>query len=222
MKKILFLCLTALFTATGVSYAQDYKELAKERKEIANLSKDQLKSKATKEAKKEAKKLQKAGWVTTPGALPIVKQLDKSYLMQYEFNDDLTPKYIMGEAMSIAGNYDAAKMQALELAKQNLAGQIESEINALIESTIANQQLSEEEAATVSKTVIASKNKISQKLGKVLNVMELYRELENKNKEVLVRIAYSSDTAFDIVKETIREELIDEGEELHKKLDAML
>lgn len=128
----------------------------------------------------------------------------------------------MGEAMSIAGNYDAAKMQALELAKQNLAGQIESEINALIESTIANQQLSEEEAATVSKTVIASKNKISQKLGKVLNVMELYRELENKNKEVLVRIAYSSDTAFDIVKETIREELIDEGEELHKKLDAML
>ncbi|MFI3315409.1 MAG: hypothetical protein R3Y04_07060 [Rikenellaceae bacterium] len=142
--------------------------------------------------------------------------------MQYEFNDDLTPKYIMGEAMSIAGNYDAAKMQALELAKQNLAGQIESEINALIESTIANQQLSEEEAATVSKTVIASKNKISQKLGKVLNVMELYRELENKNKEVLVRIAYSSDTAFDIVKETIREELIDEGEELHKKLDAML
>ena len=48
--------------------------------------------------------------------------------------------------MSIGGNYDAAKMQALELAKQNLAGQIQTEITALIENTVANKQLSAEEA----------------------------------------------------------------------------
>ncbi len=30
------------------------------------------------------------------------------------------PKYLMGEAMSIGENYDAARLQAMELAKQSL------------------------------------------------------------------------------------------------------
>lgn len=49
--------------------------------------------------------------------------------------------------MSIGENYDAAKMQALELAKQNLAGQIQTEVTALVENTVANKQLSQEQAA---------------------------------------------------------------------------
>ena len=48
----------------------------------------------------------------------------------------VTSKYIMGEAMSIAENYDAAKMQALKLAKQ----------------------LSQEQATSVTQSIIASYN----------------------------------------------------------------
>lgn len=177
---------------------------------------------ATKDARKEAKRFRKDGWQTVPGALPMEKQLEKSYIMQQEYDDNLFPKYLMGEAMSIGENYDAAKMQALELAKQNLAGQIQTEVTALIENTVANKQLQPEDAASIVQSISAGKNLISQSIGRVLPVMELYRTVSNKNKEVLVRIAYNSDMAKAAAKKAIQEELEKKGEELHGKLDELL
>ena len=211
-----------LMAGTTASYAQLTKEQLKERKETVKASKAQLNEKASKAARKEAKKMEKAGWQTAPGALPIEKQLDKAYLMQYEYDADMYPKYIMGEAMSIGGNYDAAKMQALELAKQNLAGQIQTEVTALIENTVANEQLSGEDAESITRSVLAAKNLISQSLGRTIPVVEVYRTLDNKNKEVLVRIAYSGDAAKKIAKEAVRKDLEQRGNNLHNKLDELL
>ena len=185
-------------------------------------SKKELNAKATKAARSETKKLKKAGWLVTPGTLPIEKQLDKSYLMQYEFDENGFAKYIMGEAMSIGENYDAAKMQALELAKQNLAGQIQTEMAALIENSVANKQLSANEAASISSSVLASKNLISQSLGRVIPVVEVYRSKDNKNKEVLVRIAYNSEMAKEAAKKAIRAELEIKSEKMHNQLDKVL
>lgn len=221
MKKfVLFIALSIV--TSGISFAQSAKELAKERKELVKASKAELNEKATKTARKEAKRLKKEGWTTAPGALPLEKQLDKSYLMQYEFDEDMFPKYIMGEAMSVGGNYDAAKMQALELAKQNLAGQIQTEVTALIENTVANEQLEEEQAQSITRSVMASKNLISQSIGRTVPVMELYRTLSNKNKEVLVRIAYNSEMAKKAALKAIKEDLEKKGDELHNQLDELL
>lgn len=216
---MMILCLLA---GTTMSYAQLSKEQLQERKEIKKLSKAELNEKATKTARKDAKKLQKEGWQTAPGALPIEKQLDKSYLMQMEYDEDMFPKYIMAEAMSIGENYDAAKMQAIELAKQNLAGQIQTEVTALIENTVANKQLEAEEAASVVQTISAAKNLISQSIGRTIPVMEVYRTKPNKNKEVLVRLAYSQEMAKAAAKKAVRQELEQKGEELHNKLDKLL
>ena len=221
MKK-LFLLIALSIVTSGVTFAQSAKELAKERKELMKASKAELNSKATKAARKEAKKLKKEGWITAPGALPLEKQLDKSYLMQYEYDEEMFPKYIMGEAMNIGGNYDAAKMQALELAKQNLAGQIQTEVTALIENTVANEQMEAEQAASITRSVMASKNLISQSIGRTIPIMELYRTLSNKNKEVLVRIAYNSDMAKKAAKKAIKEDLEKKGDDLHNKLDGLL
>lgn len=222
MKKAILLIAICMFTGTLSGYAQLSKEQKKERKEIAKSTKSQLNEKATKAARKEAKNLKKEGWKNAPGALPIDKQLDKSYLMQYEYDGDMYPKYIMGEAMSIGGNYDGAKMQALELAKQNLAGQIQTEVTALIENTVANEQLKAEEAETITRSVMAAKNLISQSLGRTIPIVELYRTLQNKNKEVLVRIAYSGDAAKKIARDAIKKNLEERGDSLHKKLDQLL
>ena len=116
MKKVILFIAVCLFAGTTTGYAQLTKEQRKERQEITKASKAQLNEKASKTARKEAKTMTKEGWQTAPGALPIDKQLDKSYMMQYEYDENMYPKYIMGEAMSVGGNYDAAKMQALELA----------------------------------------------------------------------------------------------------------
>jgi hypothetical protein len=222
MKKIILLITVYFFVGTITSYAQLSKEQKKERKEITKSTKSQLNEKATKAARKEAKRMKKEGWTTTPGALPIEKQLDKSFLMQYEYDENMYPKYIMGEAMSIGGNYDAAKMQALELAKQNLAGQVQTEVTALIENTVANEQLQADQAESITRSVMASKNLISQSLGRTIPIIEVYRTLPNKNKEVMVRIAYSGDTAKKVAKEVIRKDLEKRGNNLHKKLDELL
>ena len=222
MKRNLIMMILCLLAGTTMSYAQLSKEQLQERKEIKKLSKAELNEKATKTARKDAKKLQKEGWQTAPGALPIEKQLDKSYLMQMEYDEDMFPKYIMAEAMSIGENYDAAKMQAIELAKQNLAGQIQTEVTALIENTVANKQLEAEEAASVVQTISAAKNLISQSIGRTIPVMEVYRTKPNKNKEVLVRLAYSQEMAKAAAKKAVREELEKKGEELHNKLDKLL
>ena len=218
----LFVCMFAFLCLTTSMTAQTAKDIRKERQELRKASKSELNEKATKTARKEAKKLIKEGWVTVPGALPLEKQLDKSYMMQMEYVEDMYPKYLMGEAMSIGENYDAAKMQALELAKQNLAGQIQTEVTALIENSVANKQLANDEAVSVTQSIMGAKNLISQSIGRTITVMECYRVKSNKNKEVLVRIAYNGAMAKAAAKRAIQEELSEKSEEIHKKLDEIL
>lgn len=221
MRKI-FVCAFAFLCLTANVSAQTAKDIRKERQEIRKASKSELNEKATKTARKDAKKLKKEGWITVPGALPLEKQLDKSYMMQMEYDEDMYPKYLMGEAMSIGENYDAAKMQALELAKQNLAGQIQTEVTALIENSVANKQLANEDAASVTQSIMGAKNLISQSIGRTIIVMECYRVKTNKNKEVLVRIAYNGAMAKAAAKRAIQDELKSKSEDLQKKLDQLL
>jgi len=73
--KQLVICIVVLFATTIASVsAQDYKELLKERKEMAKLATKELNDKVDKITKKEAKKIVKEGWKTAPGALPLEKQ----------------------------------------------------------------------------------------------------------------------------------------------------
>lgn len=187
-----------------------------------SVAKNDVNSKASKTARREAKKLTKAGWTVSPGALPLDKQLDRSYQMQYELTDAAQPKYIFAEAMSIGENYDAAKLQALELARISLSGQIQSEVTGLIESSVANKELAADEAASITESVIAAKTLIAQSLGRITPLVECYRTKETKNKEVLVRVAYSTEAALEATKGALRKTLDEKAADLHEKLDRAL
>ncbi len=224
MKKLMMVAM-ALIVACSASFAEksELQELNKQRKELRKLDKKQLNERSSKAARKEAKKLKKAGWIVSPGTLPLEKQLDRSYLMEMEFDENLYPKYIMANAQSIGENYDAAKTSALSLAITNLAGQIQTEVTSLIENTVANKQLEANEAASIVETVQSSKNLISQSIGRTITVVECYREVKKGgNKEVLVRIAYNGDMAKAAVKKAVRDELEKKGEKLHEQLDKVL
>ncbi len=221
MKKVLFVAMALLITCSA-SFAQDAKEIMKERQEIKKMAKKELSARVDKATKKEAKRLAKEGWVVSPGALPLEKQLQRSYEMEYQYDDLGFPKYIMANAQSIAENYDAAKTAATSLAITNLAGQIQTEVAALVENTVANQQLAAEDAVSISETVMSSKNLISQSIGRTIVVVECYRVLKNKNREVMVRIAYNGEMAKQAAKQAVREELEKKGEKLHEQLDKVL
>ncbi len=174
-----------------------------------------------KDAGREARQLEKEGYYVPPGALPMEVSLTKSYQMQFKTDDQGYPLYITGEAAAIGGTKIAAKNQAMEAAKLELASKIESNIAALTEQSIANEQLTQEEAASITETVTAAKNIISQKLGRVIVLFEAYRD-KGRNVESLVRIAYNQKMANEVTKEAIRDELRKKSEDLHKKLDNML
>ena len=220
MQKLITLILLVLIVSS-IS-AQTQVEIMRERQWIVQQTKQELDARVSKETKKEAKRLQKEGWMVSPGALPLEKQLERAYLMQYEYDANLYPKYIIANGQSIGENYDAAKTTAMSLAINDLAGQIQTEVTALIENTVGNQQMAAEDAASIVETVMASKNLISQSIGRVITTVECYRVLDNKNREVMVRIAYNADMAKQAAKQAVREELKKKGENLHEQLDKAL
>lgn len=220
MKKILTIMAAALVMCS-LATAQTTKETIKARKAEARQSKTELNQKVSKYAKKEAKKLAKEGWLVSPGGLPLEKQLDKSYMMQYEYEESGLPKYIFGQATSVGSVYDAAKMQATNNAKIELAGYIESEITALTESTLGNAQITPEQAASINKAVQSSKSLIANKLGRVIPITECYRKVNKNSVEVQVRIGYNTKLAMEAAKEIVKKRLEDIGQDLHEQIDKM-
>lgn len=224
MKKLLIV-LAGIFLM-GNAYAQnadDYKAFIKERKAVQKLVSSERNEKVSKDAHKAAKQLARQGWIVAAGTLPLEKQLDKSYQMQYEMDiNNGLPKYIQGTGKAISSSYDSAKMQAMADAKTELAGNIQTEVAAIIEEKLANKELGQKDAVTVANAVQVSKQVIAQSVGRVVTVVECYRELKNKNYEVQVRIFYNGETATQIAKKAIKEELEKRGEELSQELDKML
>ncbi len=203
--------------------AQSNKDAVREHRAVERYTEKELNDRSTKYARKEAKRLKKAGWIVAPGHLPLEKQLDRAFKMEYELDENGYAKYLRANAISIGETYDAAHAQAIELAKTNLAGLISSEITQMVENTVANSQLAAGEAASIVETVAASKNIISQRIGRVITLVECYREdSKTRMKEVNVTIAYNADMAREAAKQTIREELEKKGQDLHEQLDRVL
>jgi len=180
-----------------------------------------MKRRAYKQARKEAKRFRKKGWYVAPGALPMDKQIEKSWELQYKLDENGYPLYIVATGNSVAETQSAAKLQATELAKLELAGLVQTNVAALIENSIANNQLNNEEAASVTKTVAASKNIIAQEIGRVVFLFEIMRKID-KNVEVSVRVGYNNDLAQEVAKKAIRKKLEEETDILHEKLEKLM
>jgi len=207
--KITIMVLVALMF-NNLAFTQTEKETKKE-----------LTSKSIKQARKEAKSLSKEGFHVARGGMPLDKQLEDAWMMQLQKDEKGYPKYIVESGNSVAESQTAAKIQATETAKLAIAGAICTEIAALIESNIANQQLSNEDAASVTKTVAAAKSLIAQELGRTLLLVEIYRSI-GVNTEANIRLAYDSKTAQEIGKKLIRKKLEDETKLLQDKLDKIM
>ena len=219
MKKLILFGL-GLLLLTSTGYAQNTKEQRKEREAITKMSDKELKAKVSRDVKKQAKAFKKQGWQVNVGALSLEKQIEKAQRMQYEYNDDNSPKYFMGEMTAKAQSYAAAKAQALAFAKEDLAGMIATEVTALVENTRANEQISATDAASIAKTVQAGKQLIAQRLTNVIPVVEVYR-MDGKLYEVQTRIFYDRNIALQAAKQVVRQELEKDGKQLHKELDEI-
>ena len=183
----------------------------------------ELKDEASRLAQKEAKRLIKEDWQVSPGALPLERQLDRSYMYQEDFDDEMNPRYFIGEGRSVAENFSAAHIQAQELARLDIAGKmIGSEATALVDNLVANKMLAADQAASVTTTMMENKTVYSQKLGRLQVVFEVNRTLKNNNKEVMVRLVTKADGIREMAKEAVRAELERQGVKMSEEMKAIL
>ena len=214
MKTMKFLVVLALLSFSMNTMAQNAMQAKLKETKAA------LKEKASKDAKKEAKRLQKEGWTVSPGALPLEKQIDRYYAYVEQTDDELNPLYYYGEGRATAENYAAAHMQATEIARLNLASSIGTEATGIIDNMIANKMLADNQAASITTYISENKTIFSQKLGRVQTPLTVTRELKNKNKEVMIRMVAKVSSIHEIAKDAIRSQLETEGKELSEELKA--
>jgi len=233
----LFLLLT-LLPSEGFAQLKSRKELNKERKDL----RDKVKDKALKKARQEAERLEKEeGWKVFPGDVPLDKMLEQSWMNQYEMKQNpdgnQTNAYIWSSGNAVAQTESAAKMQAVELAKVDLAGQLKTYVAALTTSNIANSQISGVNAETEQSIVQSAKSITSATLTQIKPIVAMYRksipkkELKKSNKqqlapgtiEVQVMMFYDLYQADfqtrDAIKTELKDKLKDNEEELKKLMD---
>lgn len=185
------------------------------------LKKD-LKDKALKSAKKEARTLSKQGWKTMPGELPMEKMIEKAWMKQVAEDEKGNPIYITADGNGVAETKTAAEAQALEFAKLQLAGTIETKVASIVNGNIANEQLSTEDAASVTQIVQSSKNIIAQQLGYINPAFKLYRDLDYKKIEVQTRIFYETKQSLVIAKKAIKKDLKEKLKKTDEEVDKLL
>lgn len=183
--------------------------------------KKDIKNKAIKQARKEAKKLKKDGFKVAPGQMPMDKQIEATWIKRSKIDDKGNKKWFISDARAVGETHSAAKLQALEVAKVNLAGQIGTEVAGLIETNIANAQLNAEEAASVTETVATFKSIIGSKMGRINTIFEADKTI-GKNTEVFITIAYSYDEAVNMAKDIIKKELKGKMKIQSEQMDTIL
>ncbi len=209
-----FLVMLVAFTLSTSAMAQNALQ------ERVKQNKAALKEKASKDARKEAKRLQKEGWQAIPGGLPMEKQVDRVYMFIESYDDDMNSLYVDGTGTATGESYAAAQAQATELARLDLAAKIGSEATGIIDNMLGNKMLANDQAASVTTYLSENKTIFSQKLGRVQTPLQLRRELKNKNKEVTVRMVAKRSDIMEIAKQAIRDELEKDGKQLSDELKA--
>lgn len=218
MKKFNCMVLCALMAAfmmfsVSNSYAQVSKEEKKEAKAQSKNTKQtekNLYSKSPKEANKFAKQLEKEGWKSMN--LPIAKQIETTWMKMYEM-DPMSGfnRYITATEEATANSFAAAQMQADNVCKVRIAGQIQTTVMSEAKMELANQQLSATEAASISKALEKSTNMVAQKLGRLTKTLEIYQIIKG-NYRVRVTMVYDMNKIMDMVK-------ADAVQQLQKEMD---
>jgi len=210
MKKFFLIILCCLIAGIAVPQ-QTTKELRQD-----------LKDKAIKEARKEAKKMEKDGWSVAPGSIPLSKILENTWMKQVTVDDNGNVRYIYADGNAVAESKSAGEMQAIEFGKLQLAGLIQTNMSSLISANIGNAQLSTQEAASVTEVVQSAKNVIAMELGYVDPSFKLFRNIGKDKIEVQVRLFYDTRQSLEIAKKVVRQELKDKLKMNEDKLEKLM
>lgn len=173
IKFIFTLMLLTLFVATPAVAQQTSKELKKE-----------LKSKASKDIRKEAKAYEKEGWRSVAGSLPLAKQLEQAQMAAIEKDEEGLNRYYLGRGKGVGGNYRAAKAVAFNQAKVDLVAAVMADVASTEVNDMTNEDLGEGDVLSTEDMTINSKVVSSFPIKDIITVVEIYREISRGRYEV--------------------------------------
>lgn len=174
------------------------------KKEQRQLKKE-LRKKADRESRKEAKTYTKEGWRTMAGALPLAKQLQASKYSSLMKDEQGNPLYVIAEHKAIGGNYSLAKEIAYSRASAELASNICNTIAQNSDDRKGQENLGEGDIDVLDEYLSVTKSVVTAQLRGVQPVVELYRELANGNVEVMTVLRLEADSAIKAAKKEVRE-----------------
>lgn len=227
MKKTIVLLLLALVPALTVfSHSRVQKIEFKEcsissyeihgDKSVIMLIQQFIKNHHTKEQQKQqamlkhkVKELEKDGWTALPGNLSLEKQVARAFEFENERDVKNSPIYLIGNGRATNENFAAAKVEATELARMDLAVRIRTEVEATIDSLVTNKTLSQDQAAVIySALLVESGHRRNNKLSRFPVICSFHRTLQDGRKEAWIRMAVKmsqiKQTAMEYVKDEMR------------------
>lgn len=184
--------------------------------------KKELKQKADKTSRKEAKAYTKQGWEVMPGRLPLEKQLQESKYSQIDKNENGARRYFTGSHEALGGNYSAAKQIADNRAHLELAQQIYNEISRLIKDKVSNENYKGKNITAIDEFISANKGVVEGQLQGIESVLEMYKKRSDGTYEVRVFARIDAEKAMLMSKKGYYTLLKQKSEELAKELDEIL
>lgn len=193
----------------------------KEKKEISKdikASNKDLYKKPEKLVKKEAKKLTKEGWKTMD--LPIQKQLERTYERLWQTDDYGYDKYISKTIEVVGQSYSAALRMAENNAKLGIASDMGTLVQSLAQLSVANKELTPEQAVSVSQSVEKVKLIVNEKLGRVITSTTLYK-MNRDVYRVRVTVLYSQEAALQAAQAAAQQALKEDMKVNDAEFDAL-
>lgn len=226
MKKVLLMMVIAIAT-TSVTYAQSASELAKQQKELNEINLKLLNSKASKSARKEAKKLIKQNWLVPAGSKSIDMQITEVQLLgevlMADENGNPVKRYIIRSSQAVSGSFNAGVAAARANAQVEIAAMLQTKVAAAMETKLDNQQTTSITANTVEKFHERAKSIIDACLTNTNTVLSIYRLTPQNNYEVQVQVVFDKKELSARLKRRIQQELEMEGDnDLNDIVDGVL
>lgn len=159
---------------------------------------------SSKDVKKRVKELQKEGWKSMD--LPLDQQVARTMERRLMTDDEGYDKYIAKTVVTRGGSYSAAQMAAENIAKVRIASDMGASVASLADVALENQEITPMEATSVMTASEKAKVLVSQKLGKLITSMCVYRMVGNEY-EVSITVLYDQKKAIDIAHEMMMAEL---------------
>lgn len=213
------ICAAALINVVPMSAqdpsGKDDKEWARKVKK----DKEDFYKRSPKEAVKQAKQWTKEGWKSMN--LPLEKQFERTWAMLAIKEGEVTYKYVSKEVIGTGTNMTAAQMQAENVAKVRIAGELCSEVAAQVDLGLANSETNAELTASMSKAVEVAKIIFAQKMGKVYTGVTAYRERKNLY-EVQVVVLYDRVQGMNAARMAVLDELAKETGKSREQLESLL